>query len=125
VVGGALTVLWRQQVIARRFALCAAALAVAAGVTGCNDSALTKVELVVYFNQNAPLSDHAAALKACAHVTPEAIPEPIVKSTIASDAVGDVRFRIDHADDKELAELTECLNKQPGVAGVDTPDLTD
>ena len=35
-----------------------------------------------------------------------------------SDAVGDVRFRVDHADDKDLAMLTECLNRQPGVEGV-------
>ena len=48
-----------------------------------------------------------------------------MKSKLASDAVGDVRFRIDHADDKDFALLTECLNKQPGVAGVDVPDLTD
>jgi hypothetical protein len=112
-------------VLVRRLAVCVAAAGLLAGAAGCNDAALTKTELVVYFNQNAPLSDHTAALKACGHVTPETIPEPIVKSRFASDAVGDVRFRIDHANDKELAELTECLNKQPGVAGVDTPDLTD
>jgi hypothetical protein len=112
-------------VLARRLAVLGCGLALVVGISGCNDSALTKVELVVYFNQDAPQSDHAAALKACSHVTPETVPEPLVKSTIAADTVGDVRFRIDHADDKEIAELTECLNKQPGVAGVDTPDLTD
>jgi hypothetical protein len=109
----------------RRMGVCVAAAAAVAGLAGCNTSALTKVELVVYFKQGAPLSDHAAALHACAHASPEAIPEPIVKSRYASDAVGDVRFRIDHADDKQVALLTECLNKQPGVEGVDTPDLTD
>jgi hypothetical protein len=92
---------------------------------GCNDSALTKTEMVVYFYQNAPESEHVAALHACSHVSPEVVPEPITKSTLPSDAVGDVRFRIDHANDRELALLTECLNKQPGVQGVDTPDLTD
>jgi hypothetical protein len=109
----------------RRLTLGVAALGMIAALSGCNDSALTKVELVVYFQPNAPLSDHAAALKACGHVSPEAVPEPIVKSRLASDAVGDVRFRIDHADDRQIALLTECLNKQPGVEGVDTPDLTD
>ena len=101
---------------------------VAAGLValgGCNSSTLTKQELVVYFTQNAPTSDHTAALKACAHAAPNATPEPILKSNLASDQVGDVRFRIDHADDKDIALLTECLNKQPGVAGVDIPDLTD
>jgi hypothetical protein len=98
-------------------------LAVAA--SGCNSSALTKEEMVVYFTQNAPQSDHVQALKACGHAAPNVIPEQITKSKLPSDAVGDVRFRIDHANDKDLALLTECLNKQPGVEGVDTPDLTD
>jgi hypothetical protein len=80
---------------------------------------------VVYFSQNAPATDHVAALHACAHVTPEATPEPLPASSLPSNAVGDIRFRIDHADDKQIALLTECLNKQPGVRGVDTPDLTD
>jgi hypothetical protein len=113
----------RRALRASGCALLAAGALLALG--GCNTSALTKVELVVYFQQGAPMSDHVAALHACAHASPEAIPEPITKSNLASDAVGDVRFRIDHADDKQIALLTECLNKQPGVAGVDIPDLTD
>jgi hypothetical protein len=96
-----------------------------AGLTGCNSSSLSKLELVVYFSQNAPQSEHVAALKACGHVTPETVPEPLATGTLPSDSVGDVRFRIDHANDREVALLTECLNKQPGVVGVDTPDLTD
>jgi hypothetical protein len=112
-------------VAAPRVALVAVAAGLAAALAGCNSSSLSKVELVVYFGQNAPQSDHAAALKACGHVTPEAVPEPLSTGTLPSDSVGDVRFRIDHADDREIALLTECLNKQPGVVGVDTPDLTD
>jgi hypothetical protein len=114
-----------RNVKRRRLAVCGALVGGLALLTGCNSSALTKVEMVVYFQQNAPVSDHAAALKACAHAAPNVNPEPIVPGNLASDAVGDVRFRIDHADDKDLALLTECLNKQPGVAGVDIPDLTD
>jgi hypothetical protein len=110
---------------ARQLVICAAAVSALVAVSGCNTSALTKVEMVVYFKQGAPISDHEAALKACAHSAPNVYAEPIVRSALPSDAVGDVRFRIDHADDKDLALLTECLNRQPGVAGVDTPDLTD
>lgn len=111
---------------ARLLVLAAASAGVIVSLTGCNASSLSKVELVVYFGQSAPQSDHVAALRACAHVTPEAVPEPIeTASNLASDVVGDVRFRIDHANDKEIALLTECLNKQPGVVGVDTPDLSD
>jgi hypothetical protein len=109
----------------RQLVLCTIAAGLVTSLAGCNSSTLTKQELVVYFTQNAPTSDHTAALKACAHAAPNANPEPILKSNLASDQVGDVRFRIDHADDKDIALLTECLIKQPGVAGVDIPDLTD
>jgi hypothetical protein len=109
----------------RRFAVCIALGGTIVALGGCNDAALTKTEMVVYFTPNAPQADHAAALKACGHVSPEVVPEPLQTSALASNDVGDVRFRIDHANDKELAELTECLNKQAGVEGVDTPDLTD
>jgi hypothetical protein len=94
-------------------------------LAGCNASALTKRELVVYFTPDATQSQHLAALDACAHVTPEATPEPFSTTGPAADTVGNVRFRIDHADDKALAELETCLSKQPGVQGADIPDLTD
>jgi hypothetical protein len=110
---------------APRLVACAVAAGSLVALSGCNSSSLTKQELVVYFQQGAPQSDHVAALHACAHVTPAAVPEPIVKSNLLSNSIGDVRFRIDHADDKQIAELTECLNKQPGVVGFDIPDLTD
>lgn len=98
---------------------------VALVVTGCNDSALTKQELVVTFSQGAPQSAHLAALRACAHVTPAATPEPYQVSKLASDNVGNVRFRIDHADDKQVATLEDCLSRQPDVEGVYVPDYTD
>jgi hypothetical protein len=109
----------------RRFAIAAAAMCGLAGVSGCNSSALSKQELVVYFAQSASAAEHDAALRACAHATPAATPEPIATTSLPSNSVGDVRFRIDHADDKDLAVLTECLAKQPGVTGVDVPDLTN
>lgn len=109
----------------RRAGICVIALGAVLLVSGCNTSALTKRELVVYFADNAPESDHVAALDACAHAAPDAHAEPITKSTLPSNQVGNVRFRIDHADDRDIALLTECLDKQRGVKGVDIPDLTD
>ncbi len=94
-------------------------------VAGCNSSSLTKQELVVYFNDNATEAQHVAALHACAHAAPAASPEPITTSKLPADQVGNVRFRVDHANDKDIALLTECLTKQPGVKGFDVPDLTD
>jgi hypothetical protein len=109
----------------RAVAAAAAAVGLVLGVSGCNTSALTKRELVVYFADNASQAEHRAALTACAHATPSAHPEPFVEGNLASDSVGDIRFRIDHTDDHDLAILYACLNKQPGVKGVDIPDLTD
>jgi hypothetical protein len=109
----------------RRIPLGVAGGAILLAAAGCNSSALSKQELVVYFSQGAPMAEHTAALRACAHATPDATPEPISTSSLPSNSVGDIRFRIDHANDKEVALLTECLAKQPGVKGVDVPDLTN
>jgi hypothetical protein len=95
------------------------------GVSACNTSALSKREAVVYFSDNAPESDHQAVLTACGHVSPHVVPEPIQSSSLASNQVGNVRFRIDHANDHDLGQLMICLNKQPDVKGFDIPDLTN
>jgi hypothetical protein len=101
-------------------------VSVAVLVSGCNSSSLSKRELVVYFDDNASQAEHSAALQACAHATPEATAEPLQPlSNLPSNSVGDIRFRIDHTDDGQLAVLERCLNDQPGVRGVDIPDLTD
>jgi hypothetical protein len=109
----------------RRIALAVAVGAVLPVAAGCNSAALSKQELVVYFSPDASMAEHTAALRACAHATPEATPEPIATSALPSSSVGDIRFRIDHANDRDVAVLTECLAKQPGVKGVDVPDLTN
>ena len=109
----------------RRVAAAALAAGLALVVAGCNTSALTKRELVIAFHQDATQAQHQAALAACANVTPEATPEPFSTTGPLADTVGNVRFRIDHADDKSLAILESCFEKQPGVAGFDIPDLTD
>ncbi|HTR68791.1 MAG TPA: hypothetical protein VMH41_01010 [Mycobacteriales bacterium] len=109
----------------RHVAAAASLLVAGLALSGCNTSSLSKRELVVYFAAGAPESEHVAALHACAHATPDATAEPIVKSALVSNQVGDVRFRIDHTDDKQLAILESCLGRQPGVQGVDIPDYTD
>lgn len=110
---------------ARRAAFALSCAGTALLVAGCNTSSLTKQEVVVYFDPGASQADHVDALNACAHAAPAVTPEPIIKSTLPANQVGDVRFRVDHANDKDLALLTECLHKQPGVEGFDIPDLTD
>lgn len=112
-----------RTVLAR--ALAPAVFGVAIGcISGCNTTALSKQEMVAHFAPTAPQADHSSALAACGHVSPRITPEPMTTSRLPSDHVGNVRFRTDHADDRDLALLTECLNRQPGVAYVEIPDPT-
>jgi hypothetical protein len=99
---------------------CVAALVLCAA---CGNSNLTKRELVVVFAPTATPAQHAEVLTACAGATPKASPEPLPSAfTHASDSVGDVRFRIDHASDRDLNTLLQCLRRQPGVVGFQTPE---
>jgi hypothetical protein len=107
-----------------RVAVGAGALTVLIGVSGC-DASLSKRELVVHFDPEATSEQHAAAREACATAAPRTSPEPIVHNQYAISRIKDVRFRIDHANDKDIAQLQACLAKQPGVVGFeDTAGLT-
>ena len=110
--------------VSPRPALIAVGVSCGLAIAGCNTSALTKRELVVYFRADATNAQRLAALHACGDVSPEASPEPFSTSGPVSNQVGSVRFRIDHADDKDIATVENCLDRQPGVTGVDQPDLT-
>jgi hypothetical protein len=102
----------------------AVALAILAAVTGC-DASLSKRELVVHFTPEATAEQHKAARDACIGAAPRTSPEPIVHNDYAISRIKDVRFRIDHANDKDIAQLQSCLAKQPGVIGFeDTAGLT-
>jgi hypothetical protein len=111
--------------LGRRLALLSSALVVAVAVTGCNASALSRRELVVHFDPAATSAQHRSALDACAHATTEATPEPFSTTGPVSNQINNVRFRIDHADDRDIAHLETCLGQQPGVVGVDIPDLAN
>jgi hypothetical protein len=97
------------------------AATVAGSLTGCNP-VLSKREIVVHFTQSATEAQHRAALTACTGVAPHTSPEPIVHDRYASSLVDDIRFRVDKADDHDLAQLFDCLGKQPGVLGVSDPE---
>jgi len=109
----------------RRLALLFPGLALAVAMSGCNASALTKREMVVHFDPAATSEQHRAALDACAHVTTAATPEPFSTTGPVSNQINNVRYRIDHANDRDIALLTTCLSKQPGVVGEDIPDLSN
>ena len=108
--------------MSRRPVLCLVLCATAAA--GCNAS-LSNREIVVHFTPEATATEHRDALDACARAAPHASPEPIVHTSYASSRVEDVRFRVDKANDHDLAQLYECLGRQPGVVGVSDPlDMT-
>jgi hypothetical protein len=110
--------------VTTRLALGLGAAVVALALSGCNAS-LGKREIVVQFKPTASEAQHAAAREACATATPKASPEPIVHNKYATTRIDDVRFRVDKANDHELAQLYNCLSRQPGVIGVSDPmDMT-
>jgi hypothetical protein len=107
----------------RRLTLLAPVLLVAVAASGCNWGSLSKRELVVDFAPSATTAQRAAVLQACGHVSPEAKPEPFTTAGPAANQVSNVRFRIDHANDRDIAHLETCLGRQPGVRGDHIPDL--
>lgn len=109
--------------ITRRVSSVAVAGLVMVALTGCNASALSKRELVVHFSPSATTTQQLAARSACATANPKAVPEPVTRSKYVSDQLNDIRFRIDHANDKDIAQLESCLGRQPGVVGFDIPDF--
>ena len=48
------------------------------------------------------------------HVIPEPLPTG-ASARLASAQVNDVRFRVDHASDRDINQLLLCLRRQPGV----------
>ncbi len=83
---------------------------------------LRQRELVVHFEPGATQAQHLAVRTACSGY-PNTSPEPIGSDTRRSSLLNNVRFRIDNASYRELARLTECLNRQPGVRGIDIPEV--
>lgn len=100
-------------------------VALAAVLSACSGN-ITKRELVVHFAPSASPEDHEAALNACSGAAPRTSPEPMVHNDkYPTTRISDVRFRIDKANDKDIAQLESCLAKQPGVVGFeDTAALT-
>jgi hypothetical protein len=93
------------------------------GLAGCNNANLSRRELVVHFTPDATRADHDNARSACTSAAPHASPEPAPAPTSHGvDPAYDVRFRVDHASDRDLNQLVQCLRRQHGVLGFDLPD---
>lgn len=103
-----------------RLAALAIVLAVPAVLAGCGKYAARR-EVVVTFKPNATQAQHDAARAACTGVVARSTPVPKPTSTLPSVRLYDVRFRVDSANDGELAQLYDCLRRQPGVLGINLP----
>jgi len=95
-----------------------AVLAPAAAGCASFDRALGKQEAVVQFQAQTSNPARLKVRAACSHV-PQAIPEPLPTDHLASDMTYDVRYRVDHASDGDLAKLQQCLQRFPSVVGIE------
>src|SRR4051794_21953577 len=105
-----------SRVAWRGLAAAVLVLLLGAVVGGCNNGNLTRRELVVHFDPSATAADHAAARTACADAAPHASPLPAPSpSSRGVQPANDVRFRVDHASDRDLNQLLQCLRAHRGV----------
>lgn len=98
---------------------------VAGFASGCGQIGrnITKREVVVHFAPDATPAQHVAARTACSNL-PHTSPEPMPTGRLRlSQRLTDVRFEVGDANDRELLDLYNCLQKQPGVVGVDIPSV--
>ena len=107
----------RRRLRAAAGAIAAALLLPAAAGCATFDAALGKQEAVVAFKDGTSNTTRLKVRAACSHV-PEATPEPLPTDHLASDLLNNVRYRVDHASDADLARLQQCLQRFPSVNGV-------
>lgn len=97
-----------------------------AGCSGKLTRGLSAREVVVYFATEAPRAQQEAVIHDCSGIpgtAPESLPKP---GAPLSSRVYGVRFRVDHATNRQLAELLGCLSRQGshGVTGYNIPSTT-
>ena len=107
---------WRPALPAAGILLAVLAPAVAGCATF--DRTFGKQEAIVQFQSQTPNSVRLKVRAACSHV-PQAVPEPLPTDHLASDLDSDVRYRVDHASDGDLAKLQQCLQRFPSVVGIE------
>lgn len=103
-----------------------AGLAGIAGIAGCSkfDAALGQQWATVDFKANTSEATVLQVRAACSHVPnvhPEALPSQRDPETLQYS----VTYRTDNASDANLAQLQQCLQRYPSVAGVDFEDSGD
>lgn len=79
-------------------------------------------ELVVHFQPGATTAEREAVRADC-RGNARVVPEPPGTSQLKATVLNNVRYRIDAAEDRDLALVYKCLAKHPSVRGTDIPGL--
>ena len=110
----------------RRLAGVGAALAVATALAGCSqfDAALGQRQAIVSFHAGTPLSQRLAVRSACGKV-PAVTAQPLPSDLNSPYALHQLTFQITHATDAEIAQLQQCVQRFPSVAGMTLQDSSD
>ncbi|MHB2022535.1 MAG: hypothetical protein ACYCO3_04270 [Mycobacteriales bacterium] len=112
--------------IKRWLALVLLFAALLSGCSGKLTRGLAAREVVVYFATEPTIAQQKAVLHACSGI-PGTVAEALPKANAPlSTRVYGVRFRVDHATNKQLAKLLSCLSRQGshGVSGYNIPSTT-
>lgn len=109
----------------RTVALGLAGAACCLGVTGCAqfDKALGQSTVQVYFTDNATPATMIKIMNACNNINPHVKAEQNPPGTPPEDIA--VIYNTTGADDAQIAQLEECLNKYPQVEGINPEDSSD
>jgi hypothetical protein len=104
----------------------ALALGLALGAAGCAkfDAALGQQWATVSFKPDTSVATMLKVRTACSHV-PNVRAEALPRQRNAVTMAGGVTYRTDHASDANLAQLQQCLQRYPSVAGIDFEDSGD
>jgi len=116
-----------SRVITRtRAASAAGAVALALALTGCAkfDAALGQQWATVSFKPDTTVSTMVKVRTACSHI-PNVRAEALPRRQNPVTMNGAVTYRTDHASDANLAQLQQCLQRFPSVAGINFQDSGD
>ncbi len=101
----------------------ALAAGLAGGLAGCAkfDAALGQQWVTVDFQPSTPVATMLKVRAACSHI-PNVVPEALPRTQNQVTMDGAVTYQTNDATDANLAQLQQCLQRFPSVAGMDPGD---
>ncbi len=107
-------------------AVAAVGAALVLAVAGCAkfDAALGQQWATVSFKPDTSISTMLQVREACSHI-PNVQAEMLPKQQNEITMNGAITYRTDNASDANLAQLQQCLQRYPSVAGIDFEDSGD